>query len=58
MYVKALPTATYRELEESFRGSNFSVYLIAVVSHGRISCRVDPPKDVPRLTAKINRKKR
>jgi hypothetical protein len=32
-----LPDTTYKELEEAFRASNFSVYLIAIVSHSMIS---------------------
>ncbi|KAI9763684.1 MAG: hypothetical protein M1840_009157 [Geoglossum simile] len=30
MYIKALPGTTYKELEDAFRSSNLSVYLIAV----------------------------
>ena len=46
MYVKALPATTYKELEEAFRGSNFSVYLIAIVSHCEVSCLVEVIKDI------------
>ncbi|KAH0563372.1 hypothetical protein GP486_002062 [Trichoglossum hirsutum] len=48
IYVKALPATTYKDLEEAFRGSDFSVYLIAIVKE------VMPTSTLMNLQGKID----